>query len=296
MHRKMLAAAMAVVLMFTAVMLGSCNGKSDYPVTIGSIMLNSEPENIVILNKNLADIISCMGYDVKMVGRSDEVNQKGMNVVPSVGIAADASPASIDELGADIIFADESLNTAVIEQLNKKNIPVVILEKARTPKQIKNLYKKLGTLLGGNVTGKAKGTDACKTLFSELKDVKNAVNEKSIVKTVCYLYIDNGVLKTVNNATWGANMLDYTGATNVFKNSDTDVVDPEKLTLSNPDYIFCKDEDVINYLNSSDKFQNLSALSEKTFIIPYDEITMQGDTALDVLEKMLKNMYPEDFS
>lgn len=296
MHRKILTATMALLLILTAIFSTSCSTESEYPVTIGNITLKSEPKNIVILNKNLADIISCIGYDVKMVGRSDEVNQKGMGVVPSVGLNANASPASIDELDANVVFADNSLDKSVADELKKKGITVVILENANTPKQVKNIYKQLGALLGGNITGKAKGKEACEMLFEELKDVKAAVQTMDVVKTVCYLYTENGVLKTFNKGTWGANMLDFTGGINVFENSDTDVVVPENLMLSNPDYIFCADNDVIKYLKSSEKLKKLSALSKNTSIISYDEINMQGDTALDVLEKMLKVMRPEDFS
>jgi hypothetical protein len=43
--------------------------------------------------------------------------------------------------------------------------------------------------------------------------------------------------------------------------------------------------------------KKLNALNNKPnrFIIPYDEITMQGDTSLDVLQKMIKKMFPQEF-
>lgn len=295
--KKILPVLIAAAMLFSlSALLGGCSGKSDYPVKIGGITFEEEPQEIVILNKNLADIISCVGYDIKMVGRSDEVSQQGLQVVPSVGSSSEPDVDKIKELEADVVFADNSIDDAAVNQLTSEGIPVVKIENANTPKQLKNVYKKLGSILGGNITGKKQGAEAYKSLTTTLKDVKSAVDSKSIVTTVVYLYIDKGVLKTFNSNTWGATLLGYTGAVNVAQNLEGDVVNADDLILSNPDFIFCADETVENYLNNHYELYTLSALSEHTFIVPLDDIAMQGNTSLDVLENMLRDMYPEDFS
>ncbi len=286
----------AFMLLSLASLLGGCSGESDYPVKIGGFTFEEEPQEIVILNKNLADIISCTGYDIKMVGRSDEVDQKGLQVVPSVGTSREPDVSKIKKLGADVVFADDAIDDSVVEALSAENIPVIKTEEANTPKQLKNVYRKLGTILGGNITGKKQGADAYKSLTATLKDVKSAVDSKNIVNTVVYLYIDNGVLKTFNSNTWGATMLSYTGAVNVAKNFESNVADTKNLKLSKPDFIFCSDETVKKYLNDHSELSSLAALKKHTFIVPLSDIAMQGNSSLDVLENMLKDMYPEDFS
>ncbi|MCH5299538.1 MAG: ABC transporter substrate-binding protein [Ruminococcus sp.] len=286
----------AAMLLSLASLLGGCSGESDYPVKIGGITFTEEPQEIVILNKNLADIISCVGYDIKMVGRSDEVSQQGLQVVPSVGSSSEPDVGKIKELGADVVFADDTIDDAAVESLTAEGIPVVKTEDANTQKQLKNVYKKLGTILGGNITGKKQGAQAYKSLTTTLRDVKSAVDSKNIVTTVVYLYIDNGVLKTFNSNTWGATMLSYTGAVNVAQNFESNVVNAEDLKLSKPDFIFCADEHVESYLNNHAELSSLSALSERTFTVPLEDISMQGNSSLDVLENMLRDMYPEDFS
>ncbi len=297
MSRKILSFSMALVMLIaTAFSLSGCGGKSEYPVTVDSVTINSQPQHIVILSKNLADVVTCIGYDVNMVGRSDEVTQKGLQVVPSVGNCSNPNPKEIKKLEADIVLADASLTEASKEEIEKYGIPVVILDDAQTQKQVKYLYKKVGTVLGGNVTGQENAKKAVNDLFDTMKDIKAAVTTDSIVKTMCYLYVDNGVLKTMNDGTWGATMLGYTGAVNVFKNNESNIVDTETLNLSNPDCIFCSDEDVVNYLKTSSTFSKLNALENNTYVISYDDINMQGYTALDVLQVMIKDMYPEQFS
>lgn len=295
MKRKIIASLLALVTVFCSLSISSCGEKSEYPVQIGGTVINKEPENIVILNKNLADIISCIGYDIKLAGRSDEVDLKGMEVVPSVGAASDPSIDKIIKLKADVVFADESLNPKIKSALKTKGVTVITPENADTVKQLKKLYKQLGSILGGNITGKEKGAEAFDSLYESLKDVRDAVDDKGIVRTICYLYYD-GKIRTMNSGTWGAEMLGFTSASNVFKNEKSDVVNLKTLKLSNPDFIFCGDMRIVKYLRKKPAFKNLSAIKKNIHIIRLDDINAQGDSALDTLRKMLKHMYPEDFS
>ncbi len=295
MKNKITALILAVLTAFSALAITSCSEKSGYPVTVAGVKIESEPENIVILSKNYADIISYIGYDEKLVGRSDEVNQKGMHVVPSVGPAAKASVSKIKELKADVVFAENNLNADTKAQLEKNGIKVVIPDKAENKKQLKNLYIQLGTILGGSKSGKEKGRQACNKLLGELDDVKDIVTEKSKNLTICYLYLEKGKLKTMNEGTWGAELLDYTGETNVLKHQKTNAVNPKKLLRSNPDFIFCENRAVADKLRSSNYLKGLSALRGGLRAVAYDEITMQGTTSLYAVKKMLKKMYSEDF-
>lgn len=297
MHTKIISALLAVTILLSGVLLASCSGESDFPATVNNTVIKEEPENIVALTKNLADIVSTLGYDVKLVGRSDEVTQQGMHVVPVVGTAQSPIPASVDEVKASVVLADSTLDPTAQKELEKRGVAVITLEDAPTPKQVRGLYKKIGIALAGNIKGKKEGADAYDKLSKTLKDVRDAAafDNNNILKTVAYLYIDNGALKTFNQNTWGSTMLGLTGALNVFKSADTDVVDTAALALSNPDYIFCADKTTLDFIRSSDALKKLSALKTAK-IIPYDEITMQGNTALNVLETMVKEMYPEEFT
>ncbi len=280
----------ALLLISTAAIMTSCGEESEYPVKIGKITLEKEPKNIVILDKNLADIISAIGYDVKMVGRSDEVNQKGLKVVPSMGTAQDPSVTKIKKEKADIVFADSSLNEADVSKLNKSGIPVAQFDEAHTMKQLQSLYEKIGKLLGGNVTGKAKANKVFKDIKSTLKAVETAAKKDNTISTIAYLYTDNGVLKTVNDGTWCSTLLSYSGSVNVFGSAKSDVVDINKLLVANPTYLFVADKNVETYLNNSDTLKKLDALATRTYILPYDELTLQGYTALDVVKEMIDDI------
>ena len=297
MKKSLLALALVIVTAVTGLAFSSCSSDSEFPVTAGNITIKAEPKNIIILNKNDADIISCIGYIDKLAGRSDSVNQKGMELVPSVGSANDPSYSKIKKLKADVVFADDTLKSDTKKKLQSSGITVISHEKANTVEQLKKLYIQFGTLLGGKTKGKSTGKEAFGDLYDSLNSVKDAVEEKDVKTTVCYLYTENGEMKTFTNSTWESLMLDYTGAANVFKNEKSDTVNLKKLTRANPDYIFCADKETIKPLKSGKTKKKLSALNDKTkrYLIPMDELSMQGDTSLETLKKMLKYMYPEDF-
>ncbi len=292
---KITAVALALITALSVFTFSSCNDNSEYPVKVNGITINEEPENVVALTKNCADIISCMDYDDKLAGRADEVNQKGMHVVPSVGSASNISLNKIKELKADVVFADETLNADTVNKLKNSGITVITFNNAENEKQLKELYIKFGTILGGKKKGKNKAEAASKELLKNLRNMKDTVTKKDTPVNMCYIYLENGKLKTLKNGSWGAGMLEYTGETNVFRNEKSDKVNLKKLLLSNPDYIFCSDRKVAKVLRGSKKLKKLSALKSGLRAVPYDEITMQGETSLLALKKMLKKMYPEDF-
>ena len=295
MIKKVLSVLLAgVMLLSTAAVLTSCGEEPEFPVQIGNITITEEPQNIVILDKNLSDIISAIGYDIKMVGRSDEVNQKALKVVPSMGTAQDPSVEKIKKEKAEIVFANDSLNKNDIAELKKAGIIVAQFQEANTIKQLKSLYIKIGRMLGGNTEGKEAAIKAYKEIKNTLEAVKTAAKRDKTVSTLAYFYTDNGVLKTVIDGSWASTLLDYTGSVNVFKTADSDVVDIDKLLLANPDHIFVADKSVKKYMCTSDVLGKLKALDENTFVIPQDELTLQGFTCLDVLEEMISKISPQE--
>lgn len=295
MSKKFLALLLTVIIAVCPFALGSCSDKADFPVNVDGVSINSEPKNIVVLDKNLADIIICIGYVEKLAGRSDDVNQKGMHVVPSVGKADEADVSSIKKLKPDLIFADSKFDEKTASELSKNGIPVIKIKKAHIPEKLKKVYLKIGEALGGKFTGKSKAKKAYKRLYADLTNIKDIITDKKIVKTVCYLYNGDGVVKALIGGKWEAQLLGFTGAVNVFGSFSDDKLNTKKLLIANPDYIFCADKKIIKQLNNNKKLKKLSALKNHTHVIKYDEITMQGDTAFEVLEKMLRHMYPEDF-
>ena len=133
MKNKIISVALVLMLALSSVLVFSGCGDGAYPVEVANIKISSEPKNIVLLDASTADIIECIGYEVKMVGRSDEVNQKSLSAAPSVGSAQSPDINKIIDIGADLVFVNDSLSDESRAKLdeNKINVEDVELKKAR---------------------------------------------------------------------------------------------------------------------------------------------------------------------
>ncbi len=275
------------------VCISGCTG-GDYPVTVGNVKFDKEPQNIVVLSDNMADIISCIGYDVKMVGKSDSVTQKELNVVPSVGSEISPDVNKIIEYGAEVVFCDEDLNEAVKDTLEQNGIKVIKMVSAETTEELSTVYKSVGKILGGENTGAKKGGDAYDGLIAEMEEIKYKYYSGSILNTVCYVYSENNKLVIAGKDSFADILLSYTGAVNVAVDSESAVVDENNLKISNPTYIFYSDETALNMMKNSVLLQNLGAIKAGNIKeISYTDMSRHGLTALVNLQTMVDFMYKE---
>lgn len=296
MRKRIVSIALVFVLALSAAVLFSGCGNDEYPVEVANITIASEPKNIVVLDAPTADIISYAGYDIKMVGRSDEVNQDWLSVVPSVGSQTSPNVDKIKTYETDIVFAGENLDKNVKESLEKENIQVITMSQAKTPKALETNYVTLGKILGGKVTGSNKGASAYDDLISNMEMVKSSVKTEvnsDILYTVCYLYFEDNNLKLMTSGTYGDMLLGYTGAVNAAVNIDENKVDVNTLKVANPNFIFYADDATLNAIKADAVLGKLTAVTGgKTLMVTADEMNRQGKSALNTLDKMVGFMYP----
>lgn len=285
----------AVLVLGTALSLSGC-GDKNYPVKIANLTIDKEPKSIVVLDSNSADIISYMGYDVKIVGRSREVDQKYLDVAPVMGSAVSPSVQDIIDSGATVVFANEGLNDDFEQSLEKEGIAVIKMSVAETPKQLETNYHTIGKILGGNDDGDAKAASSYDKLISAMEDRKSEASAKNAtaLDTVCYLYYEQGGLRLMTRGTYGDMLLGYTGSVNVAVNIDENKVDVNTLKVANPKYIFYADDSTLKAVQADPVLSKLAAVTGgKTMQITKDEMSRQGLTALETLEKMIGFIHPE---
>ena len=285
----------AVLVLCTALSLSGC-GDKNYPVKIANLTIDKEPKSIVVLDPNSADIISYMGYDVKIVGRSREVDQKYLDVAPVMGSAVSPSVQDIIDSGATVVFANEGLNDDFEQSLEKEGIAVIKMSVAETPKQLETNYHTIGKILGGNDDGDAKAASSYDKLISAMEQRKSEASAKNAtaLDTVCYLYYEQGGLRLMTSGTYGDMLLGYTGSVNVAVNIDENKVDVNTLKVANPKYIFYADDNTLKAVQADPVLSKLAAVTGgKTMQITKDEMSRQGLTALETLEKMIGFIHPE---
>lgn len=293
--KKILSVLMCICIIASmAAIMSGCNDEKngEYPVTIGTLTIKEEPQNIVVLSDCMADIISYIGYDVKMVGRDLETDQDFLKVVPIVGTADNPNIDTIVNAQTDVVIADERLNDAAKAKLIELDIPVITCSRASSFEELERLYTTLGTFLGGNITGKAKGKAAFDELKSTLKSFKDTV-PGGILKTACYLYLDeNDNLCTIKKGTIEAELFAYCGAVNIFPEQETEQIDTEHLRVNTPTFIFYDDEAVADILKNSPELSVMTAVrTDNMYQIKKTDFDRQGTTYEDMIYHMIGIMF-----
>lgn len=295
MKKKIISLSLVIALALSVMVTFSGCGDENYPVEVANLVIESEPENIVVLDAPTADIIDYMGYSVKMVGRSDEVDQEWMNVVPTVGSASEPDVEKIKQSEADIVFATENISDSAKTSLEEADITVVTMSQANTLRQLETNYMTLGKILGGRIDGGNNGLGSYDKLFEEMDQVKKSVTDtnSNMLYTVCYLFYEDNSLKLMTSGTYGDALLGYTGAVNTAVNIEENTVDVNTLKIANPNFIFYADDATLNAIKADPVLNKLTAVAtNKTLMITYNEMSRQGTTALNTLDKMAGFMYP----
>lgn len=272
---------------------GCKSSGGDYPVTVGNLTFEEEPQNVVVLSDCIADIIEYIGYEVKFVGRSDEVTQESLSIVPSVGSKQTPDISAITNSDADVVFCDNTLSEDSKAALKEAGIPAVTMLPAQDFTTLQTMYKSAGRVLGGDRTGGQKGLTAFDMLKSSLEDLSASAMNTTTVSTVAYIYTEQGQLKSFTKGTFGNDVLSYTGAVNVTENFNPEVFDIDTFLIGNPDVIFC-DAQSYDTLTKDSRFQSLNAVkNNKISVMELDNFTRQGSTLVSTVYTMIYTIHPE---
>lgn len=299
MLKRILSLVMCVTLIITmGVCLCSCKDSAadEFPVTIGNITIEEEPQNIVVLSSGLADIISYIGYDTKMVGKSTDCTHKYFERIPSMGSKTSPDTKAIIKSEADLVITDTDLSKKAANALKDAEITVVKLQNVTDINKLQTLYVNIGMILGGKVTGKAEAQKAYKELFDHLSDFKDNV-PNDIITTACYLYFDEaGNLCTFTKGTLEYNTFSYCGALNAFETQETPQISIEQLKFATPTFIFYDSPEVLTHLKNQESLSNLAALTNNnTMQIKKSAFTHLGITFYDTIYSMIDFMFiPDD--
>lgn len=292
-NSKVLCALLALGLIL-CFMLSGCKGGTDYPVTVGNIKFEESPVKVVSLSDNIADIICYSGYATKLAGVSDSCTQNEIReYITSVGDEFSPNTDLIVNSGATVVFTDSTLDEAAKTTLESKGVTVVKMLYPKNEFQLQSLYENISAILGGNIVGREKGISSYSNLMSILTSAADEISSVAKTKTVCYLYLENGKLCSFTGKTDDGMIMSYLGATNIATNFSSKYADENILKLSNPDYIFFDDYQVMEKLTSSETLKNLNAISKgNIFELNKEELTRQGESLIKVQNFMLASMFP----
>lgn len=298
---KLVSAGLVVMILMTIISgcsdfldtsSGSSPAKNDYPVKVGEIKFDSSPEKVVVLSPSLADVVLAMGYEIKLVARTEQCTQEDLSVLPVINGLDQLDVEQIKGVSADLVLTEQAPSQEQASALNEAGIKTLVLEPADTQEEIEQLYLDLGSVLGGAKTGYEKGQRTSKSFFMALDEVQRLAERQrgNMVVTACYLYDIKG--KAVTGDQFASKLIQYSGAVNAISDSTEGSIDLENLKLGNPNYIFCA-PGVKQQLAGDQELSKLTAVQEgKVYEMPPELLEWRGNSILDAVDFMAGKMYP----
>lgn len=288
-----------MVIAMGAGLSGCTSSDGNYPVTVGQTKLDQKPEKVAVMSDNLADIIYYMGYSTQICAISDACTQEELTkYIDSVGNEVTPDTDALVASGAELVLTDTPLSAVAKDKLKEEGVEVINLMTPSTTEQLATVYTTLGKIFGGSTDGFATGTESYSRLTATLEQAEAEAEGSTVVKLVCYLYLDeNNDLCSFNSSTCEGMVLDYVSATNVATNFPDEKVDESILRLSNPEYIFYDSEEVLEYLKENSSLSGMTALSNNhTYILPKSALQRLGGSLINTQSFMLSKMFPNSVS
>lgn len=294
MKRTRLVALLLTLVMALSLVFAGCSADPNYPVTVGHTKINEAPVKVIALSDNIADIICYTGYASKLAGVSDTCTQSELTeYVTSVGSETSPNTELIINSGATVVFTDTALNADDTDKLKNAGIKVITTLYPEDEDQLKSLYETVGAVLGGDKDGRQKGIESYERLISVLTTAQAEASSVAATKTMCYLYIEDNVLKAATGSVNDGMVLNFLGTINIAQNFTEGYADENILKLSNPDYIFFDSAEVMERIGRSQQLQSINAIKKgNVFELKRDEILRQGESMVKVQSFMLSSMFP----
>ena len=292
--KRMIAGLLSAVLIVSA--FTGCAGKGnissgaaeqDFPVTIGTVTLKSEPAGIAVFSPSLADVILAMGYEISLKAKSKDCDQEDLSVLPNVD---PSDPAAVKATGATLALFETNPGDEVTAALQKEGILSLILPAAASRSDLERLYSEVGAAIKGGSTGYQKGIKTANNIYLTLDDITRVIPEKDSPVTVCYLYDAKG--KAATGDMLAGKLIESAGLVNAFAGSNGGQASTEALTISNPQYIFCA-EGVKKQLQESAEYKKLEAVQKnQVYEMNPTYMERQGRGMIQAVSFMAGTVYP----
>ncbi len=210
-----------------------------YPLTVTddlgrSITLRSEPKRVVSMLPSHTETLFALGVGDKLVG-IDEYStypKSGTDKIPKVGNGFQPNLEAIVALRPDLVLADESTSSKLVEKLEQAGLTVY----GGTAQTFNEVFSKIGTL--GKMVGRE---NQAINLITRMRSQLNAL-EKSVYglpKVSTYFELDPTPYTVGPNSYIGA-LITKAGGKNIIPGGigDFPKISPELVITKNPAVIF----------------------------------------------------------
>jgi len=268
----------------------------NWPVEVRGETVAEAPSAVVSLSPALTELFFDMGYGDSIVAVSDYCDWPArVESLPDAGTAQKPDLEAISAAQPDVVVTHTQLSEQDLIALQQKNIPVIVLERARLPENLKDLYVDIARLMEGEEAGSEAGKSFYNLQMGRVEALKTRVDAKvreSGKKTsVSYLRLLDYTVATGD--TFEGAMLEAVGFENEAGAYGNWTWPADLTSQYAPDYIFSDLSITMKMLEQNKNYKNLNATIHDLWgAYDFTAFERQGVRMFDILEEMVDLVYP----
>ena len=278
----------------SSVLESSSAPDTGFPVSIGGVTIQKEPQRVAVLSPSLAEIAVDMGYTARLCARAEECDAPAdIASLPSVGSLWMINIDSLKEINPDLVLMQSEPNDTVKAFLHKAGIPLAIVPAASRYDELEKMYRTLGKLFDGSIKGEEKGQMQMLTIEQGLTAIRDKVKEHTQAGTPNVLYITDAYGHVATGDTLIHTLLESAGTSNAAA-ADTQW-NAQEQTLAKADIILCPQGQKAAVLSNKKLASSPAVKQKKVYELATAPIERQGSRMIDAVRIIAETLYPDAF-
>lgn len=272
----------------------------NWPVSVGGETIDAKPVAVASLSPALTELLFDMGYGTAVTAVSDYCNWPAqVQNLPKTGSAQQPDIKAIVTAAPDVVVTHTQLSEQDLIALQQANIPVVVLQRARLPENLLDLYVDIARLMEGEEDGPEAGKTFYNLQMGRVEALKArvdaAVRESGKTTSVSYLRLLDYTVATGD--TFEGAMLEAVGFENAAKAYGNWTWPADLTDKYKPDYIFSDLSITMKMLEQNKNYKNLNATIHDLWgAYDFTAFERQGVRMFDILEDMVDLVYGQPTS
>lgn len=291
--RKNSILTIAILLLF-CIAFSSCEAKNespfvdtDYPTTVGDIIIHTQPKRIVSLSPSYSEIIFELGYGDTLVGRSGSCNYpEKIKALPVIDSGLSFNAQQVIDLKPNLLITQTSLSSKDLETLYQNNIQVLTLTLPTSIEGIEEIYSELAYTVAGQLKGPKIAQQSYKKFDDGLKAIKKAMPKDKL----SFIYSINLDEIFATNDTFEGSVLSVIG-NNFITNGSKYSADFGENKI-NPNIVFIPSPYEVIDAKDSKALKSISAVKkDEVYIIDPNSFNIRSIRLIDNIKAIAKQIY-----
>lgn len=233
-----------------------------YPVSVGSLIFNEQPESVGSLSPAITEIICELGYSDKLIGRSDYCNYpESASAKVSLGSAANPDVDAIIAASPQLLVSHSPIAKKDITALENAGIRVWIISAPNSIEELYRYYADIAAVFGGKPDSEEAADTAMKPLLNALNSARGSMKS--------FLYIMSPELAAASNSTFAGSFFSSFGE-NAAGDLEELSLTAEELADLDPEWLILPSSVSLSRL--PDEVSSLDAVKNGRVIILDDDI------------------------